>query len=154
MSKKQFCHTSIFPSHVCVLHTNKHRLEFQRKCYITHIKCFSVLLIQEYLSLSDKIALSPFAFARAFVSGQRNEHPSLLSSWGSDGHRKKVIFEWSCRIKISTNEISFSDSCKSSYFVIEVIKSHDDATVNASLSLVTKQLHDKETVSDWLSKNN
>ena len=45
-----------------------------------------------------------------------------------------------------------SDSCKSSSFVIEVIKSHDDATAlsNTSLSSVTKEFHEK----DWFSKNN
>ena len=43
------------------------------------------------------------------------------------------------------NEITLSDSCKSSSFVIEVIKSHDDATVlhNTLLSSVTKEFHDK-----------
>ena len=41
-----------------------------------------------------------------------------------------------------------SNSCKSSFLVIAVIKSHDDASVlsNTSLSSVTKEFHDKEAV--------
>ena len=51
-------------------------------------------------------------------------------------------------LKISTNEIMTPDSCKSSSFVIEVVKSHEDATVlrNTLLSSVTKEFHDKEAV--------
>ena len=55
---------------------------------------------------------------------------------------------------MTLHDLNF-DSCKSSSFVIEVIKSHDDATVLHNFIIFSsKSSMTKKQSSDWLSKNN